>query len=191
MLRGVFVNFNVQVSCLKMVLSKVGGFWILFDVLLAQLLQLLTILWRGRADGLSLTSVLLQFYAFSVPIVFAMRHNFPVDAWAERLFLLAQTAGIVLLILRYQGDTLRGVLLLLSHYGLILLLVKYAASSLISKMQDTILPALVLSKLIQARANYCNGHIGQLSRPSLILSLGGALGKLSITGILTLLLKVC
>ncbi|XP_055004426.1 mannose-P-dolichol utilization defect 1 protein-like isoform X2 [Boleophthalmus pectinirostris] len=160
-----------------MVLSKVAGFWILFDVLLAQLLQLLTVLWRGRADGLSLTSVLLQLYAFSCPVVFAVRHNFPLEAWAERLFLLIETASIFLLMLRYQGDTLRGVRLLLSHCALIFLLVTYTASSLISKMQDTILPAIILSKLLQARANYYNGHTGELSRPSLILSLGGALGK--------------
>ncbi|XP_033834194.1 mannose-P-dolichol utilization defect 1 protein-like [Periophthalmus magnuspinnatus] len=172
-----FVNFLVHVSCLKMVLSKVAGFWILFDVLLAQLLQLLTVLWRGRADGLSLTSVLLQLYAFSCPILFAVRHNFPLEAWAERLFLLIQTAAIVLLMLRYQGNTLHGVMLLLSHCALIFLLITYAASSLISKMQDTILPAIILSKLIQTRANYCNEHTGQLSSPSLILSLGGALGK--------------
>lgn len=43
----------------------------------AQLLQLLKILWRGSAVGLSLTSALLQLYAFSCPVVYAMANNFP------------------------------------------------------------------------------------------------------------------
>uniref|UniRef100_A0A8C6SCT9 Mannose-P-dolichol utilization defect 1a n=1 Tax=Neogobius melanostomus TaxID=47308 RepID=A0A8C6SCT9_9GOBI len=172
-----FVNFRLDVYCLKMVLGRVGGFWILFEVLLAQLLQLLTILWRGSAEGLSLTAVLLQLYAFSCPVVFAVTRNFPSVAWAEKFFLMAETAAVILVILRFRGDTLRGVLLLFVHCALVVLLVNYAPVSLIFKMQDSILPAVVLSKLIQAKANYCNGHTGQLSRPSLILSLGGALGR--------------
>lgn len=43
----------------------------------AQLPQLLKILWRGSAVGLSLTSALLQLYAFSCPVVYAMANNFP------------------------------------------------------------------------------------------------------------------
>lgn len=173
-----FVNFRLDVYCLKMVLARVGGFWILFEVLLAQLLQLLKILWRGSAEGLSLTAVLLQLYAFSCPVVLAVSHNLPHMAWAEKFFLMAETAAIVLVILRFRGDFVRGVLLLFIHCTLVVLLVNYAPGSLIFKMQDSILPTIVLSKLIQVRTNYYNGHTGQLSRPSLILSLGGALGKM-------------
>lgn len=173
-----FVNSRLEVSCLKMVLSRVSGFWILFEVLLAQILQLLTVLWWGSAEGLSLTAVLLQLYAFSCPVLLAVVHNLPPVAWAERFLLMAETAAIVLIILRFRGHSLHGVLLLFLHCAMVVLLVKYASVSLILIMQDSILPAIVLSKLIQARANYYNGHTGQLSRPSLILSLGGALGKM-------------
>ncbi|TNN72484.1 Mannose-P-dolichol utilization defect 1 protein [Liparis tanakae] len=43
----------------------------------AQAVQLLTILWRRSAEGLSLASVLLQLYAFSCPVVYAAANNFP------------------------------------------------------------------------------------------------------------------
>lgn len=43
----------------------------------AQLPQLLKILWTGSAAGLSLSSALLQLYAFSCPVVYAMANNFP------------------------------------------------------------------------------------------------------------------
>lgn len=172
-----FVNVSPTVSCLTMVLGRVGGFWILFEVLLAQLIQMLTILWRGSADGLSLTAVLVQLYAFSCPVVFAVARSLPPVAWAERFFQMTETAAIVLIILRFHGDTLRGVLLLFIHCALVVLLVNNTSALFIYKMQDSVLPALILSKFIQARANYCNGHTGQLSRASLILSLGSALGK--------------
>lgn len=173
-----FVNFRLDVSCLKMVLARLGGFWILFEVLLAQLLQLFTVLWWRSAEGLSLTAVLFQLYAFSCPVVFAVTHSLAPVAWAEKFILMAETAAIGLVILRFRGDSLRGVLFIFVYGALCVLLVRYAPALLIFKMQDSILPAIVLSKLIQARVNYCNGHTGQLSRPSLILSLFGALGKM-------------
>lgn len=43
----------------------------------AQLLQLLRILWSGSAEGLSLVSVLMQLYAFSCPVAYAVANNFP------------------------------------------------------------------------------------------------------------------
>lgn len=43
----------------------------------AQLPQLLKILWRGSAKGLNVTAVLLQLYAFSCPVIYAMSNNFP------------------------------------------------------------------------------------------------------------------
>lgn len=172
------VNYRLDMYCLKMVLARAGGFWILFEVLLAQLLQLLTVLWWRSTEGLSLTSLLLQLYAFSCPVLLAVIHNLPASACAEKFLLMVETAAIVLHMLYFRGHFLRGVLLLSLHCVLIVLLVNYASVSLVFKMQDTTLPALVLSKLIQARANYCDEQTGQLSRPSLILSLGGALGKM-------------
>lgn len=172
------MNFTLNVLCLKMVLGRVGGFGILFEVLFAQLVQMLTILWRGSAEGLSLTAVLLQLYAFSCPVVMAVARSLPPVAWAEKCLQMVEAAAIVLIILRFHVGTLRGFLLLFIHCALVVLLVNNASASLIFKMQDSVLPALVLSKFIQARANYCNGHTGQLSRASLILSLCSALGQM-------------
>lgn len=89
------------------VLKKTFGFWILLDILLGetsanlsvpdsvsdhapqimdqllvippaeQLPQLLKILWRRSAAGLSLTSALLQLYACSCPVLYAAANSFP------------------------------------------------------------------------------------------------------------------
>ncbi|XP_075958655.1 mannose-P-dolichol utilization defect 1 protein-like [Anarhichas minor] len=174
----IFVNFHMNVPCLKFIMNRIVGFWILLDALLAQLPQLFKILWRRSAEGLSLTSVLLQLYAFSCPVVYAVANNYPLFAWAERLFTLAQTAAIVFLILHYRGDTLTGMLLLLAYGGAMFLLGSYAAAAVVSVMQASSLAALIASKVLQARTNHCNGHTGQLSTLSVLVSWAGSLGVL-------------
>ncbi|XP_041807873.1 mannose-P-dolichol utilization defect 1 protein-like [Chelmon rostratus] len=177
----IFVNFHMHVPCLKFVLNKISGFWILLDTLLAQLPQLLKILWTGSAAGLSLSSALLQLYAFSCPVVYAMANNFPPFAWGERLFTLAQTAAIIFLILHYRGDTLTGSLFLLAYSGAMFLLGSYAAAAVASVMQATSWAALIASKALQAGTNYCKGHTGQLSALSVFLSWAGSLGVVFVS----------
>lgn len=52
----------------------------------AQGLQLLKILWKGNAAGLSLTSALLQLYALSCPVLDAMANNFPLLYVCKKTF---------------------------------------------------------------------------------------------------------
>ncbi|KAM8899757.1 mannose-P-dolichol utilization defect 1 protein-like isoform 4-T4 [Spinachia spinachia] len=177
--------FYVPVSCLKFIMNRIVGIWIILDTFLAQLPQLLKILWRRNAEGLSLTSVLLQLYAFSCPVVYAMANNYPLFAWAERLVTLAQTAAIVFLILHYRGDTLSGMVLLLLYGAAMFLLGSFAAAAVVSMMQASSLAALITSKVLQARTNQCHGHTGQLSSLSVLLSWAGSLGVLLVS------LQVC
>ncbi|XP_047463316.1 mannose-P-dolichol utilization defect 1 protein-like [Mugil cephalus] len=176
-----FVNFHLHVPCIKFVLNRIAGFSIILDTFLAQLLQLLKILWRQSVEGLCLSSVLLQLYAFSCPVVYAMANNFPLFAWAERLFILAQTAAIAFLTLHYHGQTLTGILLLLGVGGVTYLLGSFAAASVVSLMQASSLAALIASKVLQSLTNYRNGHAGQLSTLSVFLSWAGSLSVLYVS----------
>uniref|UniRef100_A0A665UCT7 Uncharacterized protein n=1 Tax=Echeneis naucrates TaxID=173247 RepID=A0A665UCT7_ECHNA len=80
----IFVNFHLHVPCLRFLLNKASGFAILtgFCLLVCRLpaalaAQLLKMLCRGSADGLSLPSALLQLYSFSCPVIYAMANNLP------------------------------------------------------------------------------------------------------------------
>ncbi|XP_037543462.1 mannose-P-dolichol utilization defect 1 protein-like [Nematolebias whitei] len=170
-----FVHFHFHVPCLKFVLNRAAGFWILLDTFLAQPSQLLKIFWRGSSEGLSLTSVLLQLYALSCPVIYAIANNFPFFSWAERLLVVAQTAAIVFLILLHRGHAVKGLLLLLGFGGVMLLLGLYAAAAVVSLMHASITAAFIASKLVQAVTNYRNGHAGQLSTLSLFLNWTGSL----------------
>ncbi|KAK9536385.1 hypothetical protein VZT92_006170 [Zoarces viviparus] len=70
-------------------------------------------------------------------------------------------------------------LLLLAYGGAMFLLGSYAAAAVVSVMQASSLAASIASKLVlQARTNHCNGHTGQLSTLSVLLSWAGSLGVL-------------
>ncbi|KAM8742115.1 mannose-P-dolichol utilization defect 1 protein-like isoform 2-T2 [Acanthopagrus schlegelii] len=161
----IFVHLHMHVPCLKFILNKILGLWILLETFLAQPPQLLKILWRRSAAGISLTSALLQLYAFSCPVVYAMAHNFPLSAYSERLLTLAQTAAIVFLILHYREDTLRGALFLSAHGGVIFLLGSYAAPAVASAMQASSVAAVIGSKVATRRL------ILQTRTPNLVFTL--------------------
>ncbi|XP_023818515.1 mannose-P-dolichol utilization defect 1 protein [Oryzias latipes] len=172
----IFLTGNVHVPCLKFVLNRIAGFWIILDTFLAQTPQLLKILWRGSAEGLSVASFLLQLYALSCPVVYAVAHNFPFFAWAERLFTLSQTAAILFLIMHHQG-----LLLLLVFGGVMLLLARCAATAVVSLMQASNLAAVNASKVFQTITNHQNGHTGQLSTLSVFLTWTGSLGLIVVS----------
>ncbi|KAM9333111.1 mannose-P-dolichol utilization defect 1 protein-like isoform 2-T2 [Pholidichthys leucotaenia] len=147
----------------------------------AQVSQLFRILWRGSTDGLNLPSFMLQLYAFSCPVVYALANNFPFFAWAERLVTSAQSAVIVFVILHHRSQTLRGLLLLLSFGGGAFLLASYAAAAVISLIQASRLPALIASKVLQTLTNFQNGHTGELSTLSVILSWAGSISLVFVS----------
>ncbi|KAM9789068.1 mannose-P-dolichol utilization defect 1 protein-like [Neosynchiropus ocellatus] len=175
------VNFHFHAPCLIFVLRKVFAFWILLDALFAQLAQLLKVLWTGSAEGLSLTAVLLQLYAFSCPVLYGVASNFPVIAWGERLVVVCQTALMVFLILHFRGRALSGILFLLAFSGSMFLLGSLATTELLSVLQASTSAAVVLSKAFQVAANHSNGHTGQLSTTSVLLTWVASLGQAFIS----------
>uniref|UniRef100_A0A3Q0QTX7 Uncharacterized protein n=1 Tax=Amphilophus citrinellus TaxID=61819 RepID=A0A3Q0QTX7_AMPCI len=140
----------------------------------AQLPQLMKILWGGSAEGLSLTSFLLQLYAFSSCLQRALLQLF-ISAWADRLFMLAPTAAIVFLILHYRGDTIQG------EHRHLQILQKHSTKSSPTwhSFTKAVLPELIwwvyYLQALQLATNYRNGHTGQLSILSVLLSFAGSL----------------
>uniref|UniRef100_A0A3Q2YMC7 Mannose-P-dolichol utilization defect 1a n=1 Tax=Hippocampus comes TaxID=109280 RepID=A0A3Q2YMC7_HIPCM len=148
-------------------------------VLVAQLLQLLKILWRRNAEGLIMFLNLLPWLdSFLIERHFLFCVPFYCSAWGERLFLTIQTTMILFLILHYRGDTFRGILFVLAYGGLIVLMGSYAPAQVISAMQSSSLAAIII---LQAGTNYRNGHTGQLSSASVLLSCAASLGLIFVS----------
>nr|XP_027802719.1 mannose-P-dolichol utilization defect 1 protein isoform X3 [Marmota flaviventris]XP_027802720.1 mannose-P-dolichol utilization defect 1 protein isoform X3 [Marmota flaviventris] len=92
---------------------------------------------------------------------------------------MLQTITICFLIMHYRGQTVKGVAFL-ACYALVLLVLLSPLTPLvvITLLQASNVPAVVVGKLLQAATNYHNGHTGQLSAITVFLLFGGSLARI-------------
>ncbi|XP_008326497.1 mannose-P-dolichol utilization defect 1b [Cynoglossus semilaevis] len=175
-----FLKFNfLDVPCLKIVLSKGLGIGIILGSVLVKLPQILKVIGAKSATGLSFHSVLLELLAITGTMAYSITYKFPFSAWGEALFLMLQTVTIGFLILHYGGKTSRGLLFLVIYFGLVLLVLSPATPlSVVTFMQASNMPAIIISRLIQSVTNYRNGHTGQLSAVTVFLLFAGSLARI-------------
>eukprot|EP00064_Thunnus_orientalis_P008886 superscaffoldBa00001089_g8909 len=175
-----FLNFNfLDVPCLKIVLSKGLGIGIILGSVLVKLPQILKLMGAKSAEGLSFKSVILELLAITGTMAYSIANKFPFSAWGEALFLMLQTVTIGLLIQHYGGRTGRGLLFLVVYFGLLILLLSpITPMSVVTTMQASNMPAIIIGRLIQAATNFRNGHTGQLSAVSVFLLFAGSLARI-------------
>ncbi|KAM4611784.1 mannose-P-dolichol utilization defect 1b [Polymixia lowei] len=175
-----FLNFNfLDVPCLKIVLSKGLGIGIILGSVLVKLPQILKLMGARSAEGLSFNSVLLELLAITGTMAYSIANNFPFSAWGEALFLMLQTVAIGFLIQHYGQKTLQGLLFLVLYFGLLAaILSPVTPMSVVTTMQASNMPAIIIGRLIQAATNFRNGHTGQLSAISVFLLFAGSLARI-------------
>ncbi|XP_041840817.1 mannose-P-dolichol utilization defect 1b [Melanotaenia boesemani] len=175
-----FLNFNfLDVPCLKIVLSKGLGIGIILGSVMVKLPQILKLMGAKSAEGLSFKSVLLELLAITGTMVYSITNKFPFSAWGEALFLMLQTVTIGFLIQMYGGRTSRGFLFVVVYVSLLgVLLSSVTPRSVVTSLQASNMPAIIVGRLIQAATNFQNGHTGQLSAISVFLLFAGSLARI-------------
>uniref|UniRef100_A0A8C5QN83 Mannose-P-dolichol utilization defect 1 protein homolog n=1 Tax=Leptobrachium leishanense TaxID=445787 RepID=A0A8C5QN83_9ANUR len=175
-----FVEFNLlEVTCLKILLSKVLGIGIIAGSILVKVPQIMKILRAGTAEGLSFHSVLLELLALTGTMVYSITNGFSFSAWGEVLFLIIQTLIIGFLIQHLGGRTAWGLLLTGAYFAVVtVLLSPLTPMAVITALQASNVPAVVISRLIQAVTNYRNGHTGQLSAVTVSLLFLGSMARI-------------
>ncbi|XP_063305885.1 mannose-P-dolichol utilization defect 1 protein [Pelobates fuscus] len=175
-----FVHFNLlEVVCLKILLSKVLGIGIIVGSILVKVPQIIKIVRSGTAEGLSFNSVLLELLALTGTMVYSITRGFNFSAWGEVLFLIIQTLIIGFLIQHLGGRTAWGTLLLGIYFTVVaILLSPVTPMAVITGLQAFNMPAVIISRLIQAVTNYKNGHTGQLSAVTVALLFLGSLARI-------------
>ncbi|XP_073429386.1 mannose-P-dolichol utilization defect 1 protein [Dendrobates tinctorius] len=175
-----FLQYNLlHVDCVKILISKVLGIGIIVGSILVKVPQIAKILRSGTAEGLSFKSVLLELLALSGTMVYSITREFPFSSWGEVLFLMIQTLIIGFLIQHLGGRTALGVLFLGVYFTLMAILLSPVTSmAVITALQATNMPAVIISRLIQVVTNYKNGHTGQLSAVTVALLFLGSLARI-------------
>ncbi|XP_054457441.1 mannose-P-dolichol utilization defect 1b [Anoplopoma fimbria] len=175
-----FLNFNfLDVPCLKILLSKGLGIGIILGSVMVKLPQIFKLTGAQSAEGLSFHTVLLELLAITGTMAYSIANEFPFSAWGEALFLMLQTVVIGFLIQHYGGRSSRGLLFLVVYFVLLVLLLSpVTPMSVVTFLQASNMPAIIIGRLIQAVANFRNGHTGQLSAISVFLLFAGSLARI-------------
>ncbi|XP_028331119.1 mannose-P-dolichol utilization defect 1b [Gouania willdenowi] len=175
-----FLNFNLlDVPCLKIVLSKALGIGIILGSVMVKMPQIVKLMTAKSAEGLSFHSVLLELLAISGTMAYSIANHFPFTAWGEALFLMLQTIAIGFLIQHYGGKTSRGLLMVLLYFCMLaVLLSPVTPMAVVTWMQASNMPAIIIGRLIQVATNLRNGHTGQLSAVSVFLLFAGSLARI-------------
>ncbi|KAM9312904.1 mannose-P-dolichol utilization defect 1 protein [Gastrophryne carolinensis] len=175
-----FLQYNLlHVPCLKILLSKVLGIAIIAGSVMVKVPQIVKILRSGTAEGLSFQAIFLELLAMTGTMVYSMTNSFPFSAWGEVLFLLIQTLIIGFLIQHLSSRTNLGILFLGVYFSMVaVLLSPVVPMAVITALQATNVPAIVISRLIQAVTNYRNGHTGQLSAVTVSMLFLGSLARI-------------
>ncbi|KAG9462579.1 hypothetical protein GDO78_013829, partial [Eleutherodactylus coqui] len=141
--------------------------------------QIVKLVRSGTAEGLSFQSVLLELLALSGTMVYSITHGFPFSSWGEVLFLMIQTLIIGFLIQHLRGRTALGALALAVYFALIaILLSPVIPMVVVTLLQAANVPAIIISRLLQAATNYRSGHTGQLSAVTVTLLFLGSLARI-------------
>lgn len=175
-----FLHFNfLHIPCLKILISKGLGFAIVAGSLMVKLPQILKIAGAKSAEGLSFNSILLELLAITGTMTYSIANSFPFSAWGEALFLMLQTVTIGFLVQHFGGHTGRGLSFLFAYFGILsFLLSPLSPMSVVTVLQASNMPAVIISRLLQAATNYQNGHTGQLSAITAFLLFAGSLARI-------------
>ncbi|XP_077401264.1 mannose-P-dolichol utilization defect 1 protein-like isoform X1 [Vanacampus margaritifer] len=175
-----FLRFNFMYGpCLKILLSKCLGTIIILGSMLVKLPQIMKLLGAKNAEGVSFLSLLGELLAITGSLAYSVARSFPFSAWGEALFVMLQTVTVGFLIQHYGGRTRRGVLFVLLYIGVLsVLLSPLAPASVLTAMQASNMPAIIVSRVIQAATNFRNGHTGQLSALTVIILFAGSLARI-------------
>ncbi|XP_066450049.1 mannose-P-dolichol utilization defect 1 protein isoform X2 [Eleutherodactylus coqui] len=162
-----------------MLISKLLGIGIILGSVMVKVPQIVKLVRSGTAEGLSFQSVLLELLALSGTMVYSITHGFPFSSWGEVLFLMIQTLIISFLIQHLRGRTALGALALAVYFALIaILLSPVIPMVVVTLLQAANVPAIIISRLLQAATNYRSGHTGQLSAVTVTLLFLGSLARI-------------
>ncbi|KAF7729944.1 hypothetical protein EC973_003357 [Apophysomyces ossiformis] len=157
-------NFNLtDFACIKYALSKALGFGIVLGGSIVKIPQIVTIVAKKSAEGLSLASFLLETASYGIILAYNLRLANPFSTYGEVLFMAAQNVIITLLILFYANKNMAvffaGIGMMIAMYCLMYILPPLAMASLYAAT----IPLSLASKIPQIYTNFIHRSTGQLS----------------------------
>ncbi|XP_060571903.1 mannose-P-dolichol utilization defect 1 protein-like [Ruditapes philippinarum] len=119
---------HTQGPCMLSVFSKTLGYVLIGTMTVSLIPQIVKILRKRSASGVSFVSILLTLEASSATVAYAIQKRFPVSAWGENIVLMHMNVVLICLLLRYNNK-LKTSITFLAIYILFMLLTAVANCS--------------------------------------------------------------
>ncbi|CAO3631398.1 unnamed protein product [Mucor hiemalis] len=177
-------NLNIHdVDCIKYAVSKGLGLGIVLGGSIVKVPQILTILKNQSAQGLSLTSYLLETFSYFITLSYNLRQGNPFSTFGEIMFICIQNIIITSLIFYYGRQTgfLVAILALLGGIFYSLNSPQLVPQVLMSSLYAATIPLTLASKVPQIYTNFKNKSTGQLSVFTVVNYFAGSAARVFTT----------
>ena len=172
-------------ACIKHSISKALGLGIVLGGSIVKVPQIIKIVSSRSARGLSLSSYLLDTASTAIAVAYNARNAFAFSTYGELVFLLAQNAVIIALIVLYRPGkslpTLATVGAVLAAAGYALASPALVSPAALQVLQASSIPLALAAKVPQIASNFRLGSTGQLSAFLVLNSLLGTLARVFTT----------
>ncbi|KAG0367002.1 hypothetical protein BC939DRAFT_444621 [Gamsiella multidivaricata] len=190
-------DFNYRdVHCIKYGISKGLGLGIVAGGAIVKVPQIIKIVQAHSAQGVSLSSYMLETLASVISLAYNFRQNNPISTYGETFFVTIQNLIILVLMLHYSGKNTTAFVILTSFLFMGNILSKTSqftqidgtvvTTALVSQgalafLQFATIPINLFSKVPQIIENYKNGSTGQLSAFTIFNYFAGSLARVYTT----------
>jgi hypothetical protein len=180
------VNFHFfGGECLKLSLSKLLGIAIILGALFVKVPQIKNILQARSAQGIALSTMVLELVVFLNTIAYSYRHGYPFSTYGEGVFISLQNLVIIYLIFEYGKGAKSGFYGILIVYAVVtcafLFLPQVVPLSLLVTLQTVNIPINIASRIPQIYQIWADQSAGQLALATWALSFAGTLARIFTT----------
>ena len=172
-----FLHFNINVVCLKLLISKGLSLLIIAGSFFLKVPQILALLKARSSEGLTFTMFATETFVFAVGASYGVRSGFPLSTFFENWVILAQVVLICLLMFHYKKQQLSMVLYLASVAAFLGAMLFALPMSMVELAFSLVIPILIYGRAPQIYSNYRRKNTGALSLTSLFMSFGGGLAR--------------
>ncbi|TKR80491.1 hypothetical protein L596_014558 [Steinernema carpocapsae] len=164
--------------CMPIVISRLLGLAITAGSLLLFVPQILKIYASKTGVGISLPSQLLGLLACAGTAAYSFERGFVFSQWGDSFFVAVQTVIIIMQILYYSDASAYAFAFLAFFWAVSFAVIgHYIPFNVLTLIQASTIPIVMVAKGIQIIENFRNGSTGQLSLISVLLQFGGCVAR--------------
>eukprot|EP00117_Sycon_ciliatum_P035874 scpid98945/ scgid27106/ Mannose-P-dolichol utilization defect 1 protein homolog len=163
--------------------SKLLGIVTIVMCSVMKLPQLWLIFRSKKARGISLSSLSLELFCYTVGSLYGFRSGYPLTTYGESVLLLVQNAGLHALVIYYEGMMSQLIAFVALSY-VVCVTVTVSGILPLTALQlifSFLLPIVIMSKVQQIRSLMSAGTAGQVSLSTWCIALTGCIFRIFTT----------